>query len=152
MESRVEAETAVISSSSRTEADIWREATGGPKHNRWYGFGSQEQASALGLTLTGTSSPSVQSIAQPTQPQFSQTMIKEIVRVVQTMMEHYIPPDIRAEAGPFQLPTFSQEGSVPPAPHAPQFAPSAPQPAPQTVPSSHSHISDVDDIDDGEDN
>ncbi|GAB2284322.1 hypothetical protein Dimus_018783 [Dionaea muscipula] len=79
---RVDAETATRSSSSRTEADIWREATRGPKHSRWYGFGSQEQASALCLTLTDTSSPSVQSTAQPTQPQSSQTMMEEIVRVV----------------------------------------------------------------------
>ncbi|GAB2276566.1 hypothetical protein Dimus_011287 [Dionaea muscipula] len=61
--SRVEAETAARSSSSRMEADIWREAIGGPKHSRWYEFGSQEQASALGLTLTSTSSPSVKSTA-----------------------------------------------------------------------------------------
>ncbi|GAB2290524.1 hypothetical protein Dimus_024802 [Dionaea muscipula] len=76
-------------------------------------------------------------------------------------MEHYIPPDIHVAAGPFQHPTFSQEGSVPlappapqsgsqdstslvpPAPHTPQSAPPAPQLAPQTDRSSHSHISDV---------
>ncbi|GAB2270533.1 hypothetical protein Dimus_005425, partial [Dionaea muscipula] len=41
--SRVEAKTAARSSSSWAEADIWRDATGGPKHGRWYGFGSREQ-------------------------------------------------------------------------------------------------------------
>ncbi|GAB2270629.1 hypothetical protein Dimus_005510, partial [Dionaea muscipula] len=69
--SRVKAETSARSSSSWTEADIWHEATQGPKHNRWYEFGSQEQASSLGLTLTGTSSPSMQSTSQAAQPQFS---------------------------------------------------------------------------------
>ncbi|GAB2299083.1 hypothetical protein Dimus_033154 [Dionaea muscipula] len=43
-------------------------------------------------------------------------MIGEIVRVVQAMMEHHILPDIRAAASPFQLSTFSQQGSVHPAP------------------------------------
>ncbi|GAB2286636.1 hypothetical protein Dimus_021030 [Dionaea muscipula] len=152
--SRVEAETTARSSSSRTEADIWREATGGLNHGRWYGFGSQDQVNALGLTLTGTSSPSVQSTAQHTQPQSSQTMMKEIMRVVQTMIEHYIPPDICTAAGPFQLPTFSHEGSVPPAPQTcsqdgtGSILPT--RPAPQTDPSSRSHISDVDN--DGKDN
>ncbi|GAB2280768.1 hypothetical protein Dimus_015394, partial [Dionaea muscipula] len=77
---------------------------------------ANEQVNALGLTLTDTSSSSVQFTAQPTQPQSSHTMMEEIVRVVQAMMEHYIPPDIRVAAGPFQLPTFSQQGSVPPTP------------------------------------
>ncbi|GAB2290525.1 hypothetical protein Dimus_024803, partial [Dionaea muscipula] len=52
---RIEAEMTARSSSSWTEADIWREATGGPNHGISYGFRSQDQASALSLTLTGTS-------------------------------------------------------------------------------------------------
>ncbi|GAB2295372.1 hypothetical protein Dimus_029543 [Dionaea muscipula] len=81
------------------------------------------------------------STAQQTQPRSSsQTMLKEIMRVMQAMMEHYIPPDIRLAAGSFQLPTFSQKCLVPPASSAPQSAP----PALQTDPSSRSHISDDD--------
>ncbi|GAB2273046.1 hypothetical protein Dimus_007855, partial [Dionaea muscipula] len=66
--------------------------------------------------------------------------MEEIVRVVQTIMEHYIPLDINIVAGTFQLPTLSQEGSIPPALLAPKCVAQSAPTALQTNPSSRSHI------------